>query len=88
MGNTMIIRPSVFELLFYFAILLGGLDFALSGFQVLRENTRPLGRPRLLGLLIIRAMHVSDASQKHNRLFLLMFSPKTMGAYTFLYTLF
>ncbi len=80
----MIIRPFIFELLFYLAIFLGGLDFALSGFQVLRESPSSLEKPRLLGLLIIKVMHVSDTSQKHNRLFLLMFSTKTMGVYTFL----
>lgn len=77
------IQPFVFDLLFYFAILLAGLDFTVSGFLVLRENSKPLKKPKLLGLQIIRVMQISDTPQKKNSLTFLMFNLRHMGIYTF-----
>ena len=82
-GDTMIITPHVVNTLFYLVILLGGLDFILSGLKVLtRKNTELPKKTWLLGLRIIRTMQVHKAVGKHTNLFTLMFSPKVMGIYT------
>jgi len=80
----MTIQPFVFDFIFYAVVFGAGLDLTISGYKVLKENTNALEKPKLLGLFIIKTMHISDTSQIQNRLTLMMFKLKNMARYTFL----
>ncbi len=76
------ISPPVFDLLFYTVVFLFGLDFSISGFLVLRENSANLKRPRLVGLWIIRRMNSLYGSTNRSQLFSLIYSTRNMAIQT------
>ncbi len=75
----MIISPPIFNLLFYAVIFLFGLDFSISGFLVLRENSANFKKPRLVGLWIIRRMSAVYGSTNRSKLFSLIYSTRNMA---------
>jgi hypothetical protein len=82
MGNTVIIPTIVFDIVFYFVILLLGVDFLLSGLLVLRKNARALEKPKLLGLWLIKITYASNSSTRGNRLYFFFLGLRNMGWYT------
>jgi hypothetical protein len=74
-----IISPPIFDLLFYVVIFLFGLDFSISGFLVLRENSANFKKPRLIGLWIIRRMSALYSSTNSSKLFAFIYSTRNMA---------
>jgi len=80
----MTISPVGFEIFFYLCILGIGIDFMISGIMVLKENSKPLEKPRLIGLLIIKIMHLPESKNNRKNLSWLMYDMKNMGKYCFI----
>ena len=74
-----IISPNIFNLLFYSIVLLFGVDFALSGFFVLRENHKHSKKPRLLGFWIMQKMNILHGSTNRPKWFSAIYSMRNLA---------
>ncbi len=77
------IQPIHFDLVFFVLVLLFGVDFALSGYLVIKNKDKYLEKPKLLGLLsMIVNQKVYERSKKPNKVLMVMYSYDYMKIYT------
>jgi len=77
-----IISPPVFDLLFYIAGFLLGLDFFISGILVLQENSVHRGRSRLVGIWIIRNVSALYGSTSRSNFLSFVYSTRNLAIQT------
>lgn len=82
MGNTVIIKPYVFDLLAYLISLGLGLDLAITGVRLLTSQKGAHIKPNLLGLRVIYwVQSAMDKWKGDNKFVRLFYDTRTMALY-------
>lgn len=78
----MTIQPDFFTIFFYIIVLFIGLDFTLSGILLLKDYTKSLEKPRLLGLLSLKFnQKMIEKMQNSNQVYQSLYSYKIIRFY-------
>ena len=81
--TTIIIGPKTFEFMFYLFVLVMGLDFTWSGYLVIKNKTREIKKPRLLGLWILQKVHIPGSKKKEVNTYMnFVYDIRNMGVFT------
>jgi len=77
--------PISFEFIIWIIVFFFGLDFIISGYIVIKSDTKYLKKPKLLGLLGIAAtQNLYDLSKHKNKYMEIKYSYKYMKVYVIL----
>ena len=82
--TTTIIEPEIFIFLFFLFTFIIGLDYTWSGYLVIRNRTDEVSKRKLLGLWVIRRLHIPDNKKGDTNTYLhFIYNFKNMGFMTF-----
>lgn len=81
--TTTVIEPQTFDFLLCLIIFVMGLDFIWSGYLVIRNKNPEIKKRRLLGLWVIRKLHIPDNKKnEYHSLVSLLYNFRNMGFMT------